>query len=129
MSAAAIRAAAAGVVALWLGGCVATDDRPATWSYISTEIVQPSCGAAGCHSQLTQTAGIILDTRADGYRTLVTNPPDLGGPFVVAGDPDSSQLLFLLRGDEIKRMPPDGPLPTADIDLISQWISDGATDQ
>jgi Planctomycete cytochrome C len=120
------RHAARVAVMIAIGACTTQDDRPPTWSFISTEILQPSCGTGGCHSALSQTAGVVLDTRADGYRTLVTDPPDGYGPFVVAGDPDKSQLLFMLRGDEIRRMPPDAPLPAADVALIEAWIVAGA---
>lgn len=68
----------------------------------------------------------MLDSRDAGYKMLVTNPPDNYAPFVVPGEPDQSQLMFLLQGDEIRIMPPDAPLPAADIDLIRIWIADGA---
>lgn len=116
------------VVGLVLLACSCTDDRPATWSFISTAIVEPACGTSGCHSQWSQVAGVILDTRDVAYKTLVTNPPDGYAPFVVPGQPDQSQLMFLLRGDEIRIMPPDAPLPQADLDLIGQWILEGAKD-
>ena len=36
-------------------GCgKSTDDRPATWSYVSTAILQPNCATANCHSALAQ---------------------------------------------------------------------------
>ena len=115
-------------LALVLVGCSTTDDRPAQWSLISTTIIQPRCGTAGCHSELAKTKGVVLDSRDAGYRSLVTAPPDGYGEYVVPTDPDRSALMFLLRGIEVKRMPPDGPLPSADIDLIEQWIADGAKD-
>ncbi len=113
------------VCALLASACV-TDDRPATWSFISTAIVEPGCGTAGCHSQWSQVAGVVLDSRAVGYQMLVTKPPDTYGPFVIPGQPDQSQLMFLLDGDEIRRMPPDAPLVAADIELIRAWIVAGA---
>jgi hypothetical protein len=109
-----------------LAACTTTDDRAANWATISTTIFEPSCGTAGCHSQLSQVAGVILDSRDTGCRTLVTNPPDTYGSFVTPGDPDHSQLMYLLRGDEIRRMPPDGPLPDADVALVAAWITNGA---
>ncbi len=117
------------VCALVAGACTTTDDRPATWSFISTAIVEPACGTAGCHSQWSQVSGIILDSRDVAYQMLVTMPPDGYAPFVVPGSPEQSQLMYLLRGDEIKRMPPDAPLPVADIDLIEAWIVAGAKNQ
>jgi len=70
---------------------------------------------------------VILDSRDAGYRTL-TQPTDGFGAFVVPMDPDASQLVHLLRGDEIARMPPDAPLADADIVLVEQWIAAGAED-
>ena len=106
--------------------CTTSDDRKPDWPTISTTILEPACGTAGCHSQWSQVAGVVLDSRDAGCRTLVTSPPDGYGPFVVPGDPANSQLVYLLRGDEIARMPPDGPLPPADVDLIVAWIQAGA---
>ena len=113
-----------GLLAL-VPGCVVDDDRPARWSVVSDTVLQPSCGTAGCHSALAETAGIVLDTREDGFDSLVADPPDGYGAFVRPGDV-SSPLMFLLRGDEVKRMPPDGPLPPADIALVEAWIVAGA---
>ncbi len=102
----------------------APDDRPATWSYISAAIIEPNCATAGCHSVLAQAYGVVLYSREAGYVWLV----DRDQSFVVPGDPTQSQLLYLLRGDQIRRMPPDSPLPRADVDLIERWILDGARD-
>ena len=49
----------------------------------------------------------------------------LARDFVIPGDP-ASTLMSLLEGDERRRMPPDAPLPRADIHLIRAWIEDGA---
>jgi len=111
-----------------LAACTTTDDRPATWSFISTGILEPACGTAGCHSQWSQVSGVILDSREVAYETLVTAPPDGYGSFIIPGIPDHSQLIFLLRGDEIRLMPPDAPLTAADIELIEAWIAAGAKD-
>lgn len=50
------------------------------------------------------------------------------GPAIVPGDPDSSLLLHRIRGldpdEEI--MPPDGRLSDNHIEIITQWIRDGA---
>ena len=58
-------------------------------------------------------------------------PPSAGAPprnFVAPGEPERSRLMYLLIGDEVKRqMPPDRALPDVDIDLIEQWILEGAT--
>ncbi len=94
-------------------------ERPATWSYLHPAVVAPSCATSSCHSALVETAGIALDDRDGSYDQLIDRS------FVVPGDP-ASALLPLLEGDERSRMPPDAPLPQADIDLIRVWIEAGA---
>ncbi|MEK6607559.1 MAG: hypothetical protein AABZ30_07865 [Myxococcota bacterium] len=111
----------AALLALLLPAC-GTQDRPATWSYLSTAVFEPNCAAAGCHSTLARTANIVLEGREAGYQSLVRRRR----PFVVPGDPTSSRLLYLLDGDVTIRMPPDAPLPAADIDLVEEWILLGA---
>jgi len=111
---------------LWLAllagvvGCAGDpNDRTATWSYLHPALIAPNCATSSCHSALVETAGIALDDRETSYDRLL----DLG--FVVPGDP-ASALIPLLAGDERPRMPPDAPLPAADIDLIRLWIDAGA---
>jgi len=102
-------------------GCGSADDtRPAKWSFISATIIEPSCATVGCHSKIANRAGIDLHDRAIGYHDLTTRN------FVVPGMPNSSALHYLLRGEGSLRMPPDMPLPQADLDLIDEWISAGA---
>jgi len=94
-------------------------ERPATWAYLHPAIVAPNCATSSCHSQLVQTAGIAFDNRETSYDQL------LELQYVVPGD-DASALLPLLEGDERTRMPPDAPLPAADIALVRAWIEAGA---
>jgi hypothetical protein len=49
------------------------------------------------------------------------------GNFVRPGQPESSELMYLLRGNQITIMPPDVPLPDVEIALIERWILEGAT--
>lgn len=106
---------------VWVG-CADPADRPADWSYIHATIVVPSCATARCHSSLTAKAGVDLSDEQGAYDYL------LGEQWVVPGD-DQSELLYLLRGEQRLQMPPDAPLPAADIDLVEQWILDGAARQ
>jgi len=111
-------------VALAALGCgSATDDRPARWSFISATIMEPSCATVNCHSAVAQRAGVDLHDRATGYHALTDRN------FVRPGDqsePRMSALLHLLNGEGSLRMPPDSPLPQADVDLIDKWIAAGA---
>lgn len=103
-------------------GCgEAAETRPAKWSYISAAIVQPSCATANCHSDLSQRSGVLLDDMRTGYQQLV------GRRFVIPTNAADSALIGLLKGQGTRRMPPDFALPNADIDLISAWITAGAT--
>jgi hypothetical protein len=103
-----------------LVGCSAEpSDRPATWSYVHAAIIAPNCATSSCHSERTNTGGIALDDPDTAYRALLEHS------YVVPGDP-ASTLMDLLEGDERTRMPPDAPLPQADIDLVRAWIEAGA---
>jgi hypothetical protein len=109
------------LLALGLVAACAGDpaERPATWAYLHPAIVAPSCATSSCHSGRVATAGVALDEADAAYEALI------GRRFVVPGDP-SSTLMFLLEGDERRLMPPDAPLPAADVELIRSWIEAGA---
>ena len=117
-----------------LSGCGTTDDRPATWAFISTAIMEPGCATANCHSELAQRAEVNLSTRAAGYASLTTRHfviTDADGmlatpPLTPDERVDRSEIMHLMRADGTLRMPPDAPLPEADIELISKWIANGA---
>ena len=110
--------------------CVDTDERPATWSYIHATIIAPNCTTSRCHSSYNQTADLALDDRSAAYAQLTGRSCDTGigldHNFVYPGDPDRSKLMFLLRGIEVRQMPPDIPLSDAEIDLVERWILEGA---
>jgi hypothetical protein len=111
------------MTALAIGCGSATDDRPARWSFISATIIEPSCATVNCHSAVANRAAVALFDRATGYNDLVSRG------FVLPGDqsePGMSPLLYLMNGKGSLRMPPDGALPQADIDLIDKWIKAGA---
>jgi len=104
-----------------LAGCGSgTDDRPVTWSYISTAIIEPSCATASCHSEAAQRAGVILSDSNKAYTSLVDRH------FVIKGDQSISEVMALMRAVGARRMPPDFPLPEADVELIGKWIDQGA---
>lgn len=104
---------------LLVGACEHPSDRPVEWETIHAAIIVPSCATSSCHSSLSRTAGINLEEAEQSYEFLLEKG------FVVAGNA-SSPLLFLLEGDERSLMPPDAPLPNADINLIRSWIELGA---
>ena len=117
-------------------GCGGNNDpRPATWAYVSTAILEPSCATANCHSAIAQRASVDLSTRAAGYKSLV------GREYVISkelGDAlippittpeerlERSSVPKLMRAVGNLRMPPDLPLPEPDIVLFENWILAGA---
>jgi len=108
------------IVLILVAGCAGDPaSRPATWSYLHAAIIAPNCATSSCHSQRAATAGVVLDDPDTAYQTLIDRQ------YVLPGD-DGSTLLLLLDGDERRRMPPDAPLPAADIDLVRRWIEEGA---
>jgi len=107
---------------LFAAGCgSATDDRPHNWSFISATITEPSCATVNCHSEFTQRAGLNLSARDVGFYTLVN------GFYVIPHNSGDSSLISVLNASGSLRMPPDNPLPIADIQLIQKWIDAGAT--
>ena len=119
---------------LAIGAC-GEDDRPASFEYIHTAILAPSCATASCHTEAVSQAGIRLHTVESAYTMLVGRPCDGDNleeqaprNFVDPGHPERSPLMYLLRGDEVRRaMPPDRLLPDPDIELIERWILEGAS--
>jgi hypothetical protein len=65
-------------------------------------------------------AGVDLSARGVAYESLVARN------FVIPGDPSHSPVMFLMEATGSQRMPPDLPLPGADIELIGRWILNGA---
>ena len=122
--------AAAAAIAVGCG----EDDRPTTWSYLHEAIVRPNCATVSCHTSANAQAGVKLHSRVAAYTILTgkscgSTIPDQGAirNYVIPGDPDRSQLVHLLLGENVRRsMPPDRLLPLADVELIEAWILEGA---
>jgi hypothetical protein len=107
------------LLCLFLVACDPPGERPLEWSYLHPAIVAPSCATSSCHSELAETASLALD---DADRAL---DELLERQYILPGDPQSP-LLYLLEGEERPLMPPDAPLPRADVELIRAWIEAGA---
>ena len=139
------------VAVIGVGGCNQVDNRPAEWGYISPAIFQPNCATTSCHSPAAAVSGLDFSTPENGYASLtqlwvwVVFPPTpqrhrnplLDGernarlrgkerPLVTPYDPAGSRVVNMLRARDAPRMPPDRPLPEADIELVERWILNGA---
>jgi hypothetical protein len=96
------------------GACVA--EETIQFAQQIAPILEQHC--VRCHSSSRRKGDISLETSAD----LRAND------FVVAGDPDSSHLVELIRLDgERPAMPKDGdPLSDEQVSVIRRWILEGA---
>lgn len=75
---------------------------------------------AGCHGANVQMGGVRLDTKA-----MFRKGGD-AGPLVVAGDPDKSRLIQVIRYTGPIKMPRGGKLPDAVIADFEAWVKMGA---
>lgn len=122
------------VIAAASFGCDDYDDQKPSFGYIHAAIIEPNCTTSNCHSSLTAQSGLALHTVEAAYVGLtgvVCGAEDVPGQppgnFVRPGEPETSRLMYLLWGQEVyKQMPPDIPLPAAEIELIERWILEGA---
>lgn len=110
------------VFALLSACATQADTRPETADYISEAILAPNCGRGACHSSVARVHGFTFDT-IDA--SIVSMKAELHGkPLVIPADTASQLVTILSTSKGI--MPPDAPLPQADIDLITRWVADGA---
>ncbi|MEQ1572355.1 MAG: c-type cytochrome domain-containing protein [Myxococcota bacterium] len=80
-----------------------------------------------CHGSAP--AGNTLDLQTDLIAATVDVDSSYGVPFVVPGDPEGSALYLKLVADPAVGgvMPPGAPIADAEIEIVHQWIADGAT--
>jgi hypothetical protein len=102
------------------------------FSAIQANVFTPTCATSGCHAGGSAPQGLRLD-EANSYGLLVDQPSsEVPGTLRVApGDPDNSYLIQKLEGTASvgAQMPLNAaPLPQSTIDIIRQWITDGALD-
>ena len=103
------------------------------FSCIQQLVFTPTCALAGCHAAPGASQGLVL-SEGVAYGMLVGVPStetSTGQIRVSPGDPDNSYLIVKLEGTDSRlvgdRMPFGGPyLSQAEIDVIRQWILDGA---
>ncbi len=100
-----------------------------TLASIQANVFTPIC--TRCHTGASAPQGLRLDDGAScGNLINVHSPQDSTLIRVVPGDPNSSFIIQKLEGTQTvgARMPFGGPyLPQSTIDVIRQWIANGAT--
>jgi hypothetical protein len=100
----------------------------AEFESIQENVLTPICTA--CHAGAGAPLGLRLD--AESSYAMLVNAPSAEVPGLLRvspGDPDGSYLIQKLEGTAAvgDRMPLDQPaLPQATIDVIRQWIAEGA---
>lgn len=87
--------------------------------FFRTEIQPVLARCAACHHGESPEGGLRLDTAAGLLRGGES------GPAVVAGKPDDSLLIRLVRGTPERRMPPDSPLSKTQIASLAAWVKHG----
>lgn len=106
----------------------ASSGQSAGLSAIQTQIFTPKC--VGCHGNVVRQAGLNLASGSSFLSLVNVKSTETSLTLVIPSDPDESYLLHKLEGrsDIVgNRMPQGGPfLTTVEVDLIKQWISDGA---
>lgn len=128
------------LAALGLSGCTGGDgtglDIPppleATFSSIQANVFTPTCATAGCHQGASAPQGLRLE-EAVSYAMLVNvaSSEDPGVLRVAPGNPGASYLVQKIEGSASvgAQMPLNAaPLPQETINVIRQWITDGALD-
>jgi hypothetical protein len=105
-------------IAVLVFGCVAAcraTTAPADFSNSVAPILETSCGA--CHSARAKTSGFSIESAES-----VIRGGNKRGRAVIAGHPEQSPLIGMLKGDLAPRMPMGNPLPAGDIARIENWI-------
>jgi hypothetical protein len=134
--------AALGVIAVCLTGCtnespslrVISVTPPANMTISFSADVQPiftrSCAKGGCHAGTATAQGLNLEA-GKSYVNLVRVPStEVSLNRVEPGRIDLSYLINKLEGTGIgDQMPQGGPfLPDAEVQVIKDWIAQGALD-
>ncbi len=101
------------------------------FSEIQTNVFTPTCATSGCHAGGSPAAGLNLEA-ANSYAMIVgvASSQDSALQLVNPNNPNISYLIQKMEGTAGTGnvMPPSGSIDQADIDVVRQWITDGATD-
>ena len=101
-----------------------------TLASIQVNVFSVSCAISGCHGGGTVQFGLSLDAGLSAGNLInVASPQDATLIRVIPGNPSGSFLIQKLEGTQTvgRRMPDfSPPLPQATIDVIRQWIQNGA---
>ena len=105
-----------------------------TLDEIQAALFTPTCATSTCHSAGAMAAGLSLADADTSFLELVGEFSGQNGQanvmLVAPNDPDASYLIRKMENDASitgNRMPPGSmPVPQADIDVVREWITNGA---
>jgi hypothetical protein len=101
-----------------------------TLASIQTNVLSVNCAVPGCHGGAAAQQGLRMDPGFSyGNLVNVASPRDPNLIRIIPGDPNNSFIIRKLEGTQPlgDRMPQGGPyLPQSTIDVIRQWIANGA---
>jgi hypothetical protein len=102
------------------------------FSEIQANIFTPNCATTGCHLGASAPQGLRLDdANSFGMLVGIASSEESSILRIAPGEPDNSYLIHKLEGSASvgAQMPLSAPpLEQASIDVIRQWITDGAID-
>ncbi len=123
---------------LWLG-CPEAEEEPEVvderlpFDALLEDVLEPSCGGAGCHGATTGAGGLFLEGER-AYSSLMNSPCDneqavVEGYLRVEPGVLENSFLWVKVTDPLGMgliMPPDLPLDDEGLDALEDWILDGA---
>ncbi|MEZ4688545.1 MAG: c-type cytochrome domain-containing protein [Bacteroidia bacterium] len=80
-------------------------------------ILVSNCAKSGCHDEATAEEGVILNSYDNVMKEIKANDP---------GDSELFEVITESDPDKIMPPPPESPLTSAQIQLIRDWIEEGA---
>lgn len=114
--------------------CGDESDEIVTTADVQAQIFTPTCAISNCHVGPSPRAGLDLSATGSVRDRLVNQPSTQSlKPLVAPGDLGNSYLYDKVVGAMLdvglERMPFGGPpLSQSELDLIADWIIDGAPD-
>ena len=96
----------------------AADEQFAFFEEHIRPLLHTHCSA--CHGEEKQESGLRLDLRSSFFAGGDS------GPVLSPDNPDESLLLKAIRYDDDLQMPPEDPLPSEAVALLTRWVKMGA---
>jgi hypothetical protein len=104
-----------------------------TLDEIQAALFTPTCATSTCHSNGAQAASLSLADADTSFAELVGEFSGQNGQdnvmLVAPFDPDASYLIRKMEGTagiSGGRMPPGAAVPQSEIDVVREWITNGA---